>query len=89
MTGDVLSKMKLKDKIFDFTINYGSNRNLSEIDNVIPLAPENIELLEGSNILEWTDNTNLNNLTSYRLNIETESKSLQLKHLKKTNSLKF
>ena len=85
MSGDVLSKIKLKDKIFDFTINYGSKRNLSEIDNVIPLAPENIELLEGSNILEWTDNTNLNNFTSYRLNIETESKSLQLKHLKKSN----
>ena len=82
MTGDILSKIKLKDKIFDFTINYGAGRNFREIDNVIPLAPENIELLQGGNILGWTDNLKNNkNLTSYRLNIETESKSLQLKHL--------
>ena len=88
MSGDILSKIKLKDKIFDFTINYGADgRNFREIDNVIPVAPENIELLQGSNILQWTtDNLkNTNNLTSYRLNIETESKSIQLKHLKNSN----
>ena len=73
--GQNLAKIKTEENIFDFEI-YMNNY---QIRNVIPQTPKNLKLSK-ENILSWTQNQTLPNMT-YSLNIETVLSSTKFEHL--------